>query len=92
MRRLTAKHEDGSEHPWSVDDAPPAFIAGQLRAIVGLELAITRIEAKAKASQNRPQADIDGVITNLRAAGLDRNADDVERSRPAPPDGRIVAM
>ena len=86
VRRLTAKHEDGREHPWSVDDAPPAFIAGQLRAIVGLELAITRIEAKAKASQNRPQADIDGVITNLRAAGLDRNADDVERSRPAPPD------
>ena len=86
VRRLTAKHEDGSEHPWSVDDAPPAFIAGQLRAIVGLELAITRIEAKAKASQNRPQADIDGVITNLRAAGLDRSAEDVERFRPAPPD------
>jgi transcriptional regulator len=86
VRRLTAKHENGRAHPWSVDDAPPAFIAGQLRAIVGLELAITRIEAKAKASQNRPQADIDGVIANLRAAGLDRSADDVERSRPAPPD------
>ena len=59
---------------------------GQLRAIVGVELAITRIEAKAKPSQNRPQADIDGVITSLRAEGLDQNADDVERARPAPPD------
>ena len=67
-----------------MDDAPPRFIAGQLRAIVGVELAITRIEAKAKLSQNRPQADIEGVIAGLRAEGLDQNADDVERARPAP--------
>jgi transcriptional regulator len=82
VRRLTAKHEDGREQPWWVDDAPPPFIAGQLRAIVGMELAITRIEAKAKLSQNRPQPDIDGVIAGLRAEGLDRSADDVERARP----------
>jgi transcriptional regulator len=37
-----------------VDDAPPKYIAGQLRAIVGVEIAITRIEAKFKLSQNRP--------------------------------------
>ncbi len=67
-----------------MDDAPPPFIAGQLRAIVGVELAITRIEAKAKLSQNRPQADIDGVIAGLRAEGRDQNADDVESARPAP--------
>jgi transcriptional regulator len=66
-----------------VDDAPPAFIAGQLRAIVGIELAITRIEAKAKLSQNRPQADIDGVIEGLRAEGAERTAADVARARPA---------
>jgi predicted FMN-binding regulatory protein PaiB len=41
-------------HPWSVDDAPERYVSGQLRAIVGLELVITRIEAKAKLSQNRP--------------------------------------
>src|SRR5579862_2148 len=34
VRRLTARHEAGSAHPWSVDDAPPEYIAGQLRAIV----------------------------------------------------------
>ena len=64
VRRLTAKHEaarlasPGQPPAWSVDDAPRAFIEGQLRAIVGLELQITRIEAKAKLSQNRPVADI----------------------------------
>jgi transcriptional regulator len=54
-----------------------------LRAIVGIELAITRIEAKAKLSQNRPQADIDGVIEGLRAEGAERTAADVAQARPA---------
>ena len=49
---------------------------------IGESLAITRIKAKAKLSQNRPQPDIDGVIAGLRAEGLGRNADDVERARP----------
>jgi transcriptional regulator len=81
VRRLTAKHESGGAHPWSVDDAPADFIAGQLRAIVGVELLITRIEAKAKLSQNRPPADVDGVIEGLRARGDTRSADAVERAR-----------
>jgi transcriptional regulator len=81
VRRLTGKHEAGSARPWSVDDAPPEYIAGQLRAIVGVELAITRIEAKAKLSQNRPEADVDGVIAGLRARGDQRSADAVERAR-----------
>src|SRR5215469_15589183 len=85
VRRLTAKHEAGSAHPWSVDDAPPEYIAGQLRAIVGIELAITRIEAKAKLSQNRPEVDVDGVIEGLRARGDARSADAVEQARASAP-------
>jgi transcriptional regulator len=54
-----------------VDDAPRAFIEGQLRAIVGLELQITRIEAKAKLSQNRPVGDIAGIVDGLAARGDD---------------------
>ena len=81
VRRLTAKHEGGREHPWSVDDAPRAFIEGQLRAIVGMELLISRVEAKAKLSQNRPPADVDGVISGLRERGDMRSADAVERAR-----------
>jgi transcriptional regulator len=69
VRELTDRHEAGRPVPWSVDDAPPKFFAGQLRAIVGVELAIERIEAKFKLSQNRPAADVDGVIVGLRAAG-----------------------
>ena len=69
VRRLTNLHEAGRPTPWSVDDAPEKFFLGQLRAIVGVEIAITSIEAKFKLSQNRPDADIDGVIEGLQAVG-----------------------
>ena len=81
VRRLTAKHEGKREHPWAVDDAPRAYVEGQLRAIVGVELLITRVEAKAKLSQNRPAADVDGVIDGLRERGDTASADAVERAR-----------
>ncbi len=80
VRRLTGKHEAYRDHPWSVDDAPRAFIEGQLRAIVGVELVVSRIEAKAKLSQNRPPADVDGVIAGLRERGDKEAADAVERA------------
>lgn len=81
VRRLTDIHEAGSERPWTVDDAPGRFIAGQLRAIVGVELLITRIEAKTKLSQNRPDADVDGVVAGLAARGQVESAADVARAR-----------
>lgn len=65
VTRLTERHEAGQAHPWAVGDAPAEFVEGQLRAIVGVALRITRIEAKAKLSQNRPAADRAGVIAGL---------------------------
>ncbi|MEV0665687.1 FMN-binding negative transcriptional regulator [Actinomadura luteofluorescens] len=78
VRRLTERHEQGRAPAWAVDDAPPAFVAGQLRAIVGLELRVTRVEAKAKMSQNRPEADIAGVVAGYRAQGDATMANAVE--------------
>jgi transcriptional regulator len=83
VRRLTAKHEAPMVRPWSIDDAPPAFAAGQLRAIVGIELLISRIEAKAKMSQNRPEADVEGVIAGLDMRGEHATADAVRAARAA---------
>ncbi|TFV87033.1 FMN-binding negative transcriptional regulator [Blastococcus sp. CT_GayMR16] len=82
VRRLTEKHEAGQPRPWAVDDAPRAFAAGQLRAIVGVELRISRIEAKAKLSQNRPAADIDGVVEGTRARGDLEMSRAVDEARP----------
>ena len=69
VRELTAKHENARPVPWSVDDAPQAYLSGQLRAIVGLELVISRVEAKFKLSQNRSAADIAGVVAGLTDEG-----------------------
>jgi transcriptional regulator len=82
IHRLTDKHEAEQPHPWAVADAPPAFVAGQLRAVVGVELRISRIEAKAKLSQNRPDADIDGVVEGVRGQGDAVMADAVQQARP----------
>jgi transcriptional regulator len=82
VRRLTERHEARRAKPWSVDDAPPRFHAGQLRAIVGIELLITRVEAKFKMSQNRPEADITGVVAGLTDDGLSDVAEDVRRLKP----------
>jgi len=67
--RLTAIHEAGRERPWQVSDAPDDYVAGQLKGIVGFELAITRLTGKWKVSQNRVEADRVGVTAGLRAAG-----------------------
>jgi transcriptional regulator len=85
VEQLTEKHEAGQERPWSIDDAPSRYVEGQLRAVVGIELRITRVEAKAKASQNRPATDVEGVVRGLRRRGEVAMAEEVERrSGPRP--------
>jgi transcriptional regulator len=69
VRRLSEHHEGTRAVPWSVDDAPEPYIAGQLKAIVGVEVVIDRIEGKWKLSQNRSDADIAGTIEGLEATG-----------------------
>ncbi|HEY2550186.1 MAG TPA: FMN-binding negative transcriptional regulator [Streptosporangiaceae bacterium] len=68
VTQLTGRYEHGRPDRWRVDDAPEAYIAGQLRGIVGVELTITQIEAKEKLSQNRGAADRAGVIDALSGA------------------------
>lgn len=63
---LTDANEARSESPWSVGDAPEEFVDRMLGRIVGVECVITRVEAKAKLSQNRPPADVEGVMRGLR--------------------------
>ena len=83
VRMLTARYEDPRPDPWSVDDAPEAYIRGQLRAIVGLELVISRIEAKFKLGQNRSADDIAGVISGLTAEGQEELAAQTARASAA---------
>jgi transcriptional regulator len=87
---LTHAHEGGRPAPWEVRDAPADFIAAQLKAIVGIEITITRIEAKWKMSQNRSEPDRRGVATGLRAeGGADKTADANLVERESPP-GKVA--
>jgi transcriptional regulator len=73
VTRLTDQHERARAEPWAVDDAPKRFVDGQLKAIVGVRMPITRLEGKRKLSQNRTAADQAGVAAGL--AQSDRPGD-----------------
>ena len=86
--RLMKAHE----RTLGMEDMPADYVAGQLRAIVGLQLQITRIEAKAKLSQNRTPGDVRGVIDGLREAGADDSAELVEEFGLPPAERRAALI
>jgi transcriptional regulator len=69
ITQLTETHEAGRAEPWKVTDAPEDYVAKQLRAIVGVEIVLTRLIGKWKANQNRSAADVRGVIEGLTSDG-----------------------
>ena len=71
---LTRHNEATRSVAWNVSDAPDAFVAAQVKGIVGLEIPVARIEGKWKVSQNRAAADRAGVVDGLRGQGDDANA------------------
>lgn len=88
INALTETQESTRADPWHVSDAPAPFIESQIKAIIGMEIAIESIEGKWKVSQNRPAADRKGVIEGLEAssdtAGATEMAELVRRFSPKP--------
>lgn len=87
VTRLTERFESNSAAPWQVSDAPADFIDKQLAAIVGIEIPVSKLTGKWKASQNRPVEDRAGVVEALEQAA---DADSLamarsikERSKPS---------
>jgi len=69
--RLTREHERraGDAKPWKMSDSEPDYIDGLIRSIVGVEVAITRITAKFKLSQNKDATDRQGAVEALQTHG-----------------------
>jgi transcriptional regulator len=63
--RLVAIYEADLARPWSASEVPSEFKASLLKAIVGFEMTIDRIEGKFKFSQNRPIEDQLSVVDEL---------------------------
>lgn len=86
VARLTQIHEAGTgERPWKMGDAPADFLDAMLRAIVGLEITVERIEAKSKLSQNKDEADRRGAVQALQARGQNALAQAMRLAPPALP-------
>jgi transcriptional regulator len=66
---LTKRQEASQPAPWKMADAPADYTAEMLQQIVGIEIPITRLIGKVKASQNRNEDDRDGAIAGLRGTG-----------------------
>jgi transcriptional regulator len=75
LETLTDHHEAGQPQPWKISDAPEDHIEKSLRAIVGLEVAVDRIEGKFKLSQNHPARNRAGVVAGLRERDGDGDAE-----------------
>ena len=71
VSRLTQHHESPRAEPWAVSDAPDPFVQQLLGAIVGIRIPLRQLVGKWKISQNRNQADRQGVARGLADAGLD---------------------
>lgn len=68
VRDLSAVHEADQPKPWTIEDAPRAYIDALKRGFVGVSMQVERIEAKRKLSQNKSAADFTGVADGLAAS------------------------
>lgn len=65
LKGLTNAQESSRHDPWQVSDAPSDYVQKKLRAIVGIELSIDRLEGRMKVSQDEDQADRQGTVDGL---------------------------
>ena len=86
LSRLVKKYENIAKNPVSVETMPHDMIEKQMRAIVGFEISIEKIEAKYKLSQNRTEDDYKNIIKELKELDnpdSDKIANEMERLKGA---------
>lgn len=69
VARLTREHEASLPRPWKMGDAPPDYLAEQLRHIVGIEIRLARLDCKRKLNQHHEDGDREGAIQGLESRG-----------------------
>lgn len=69
MEKLTRQSEAAVMQDWQISDAPQDYIEKMINAVVGIEIVISRLHGKRKASQNQPPVNRQGVIAGLEATG-----------------------
>lgn len=67
--RLTRTHEATQERPWKMSDAPKGYMDTLVKAIVGIEIEVTRCQGKSKLSQNKDARDLRGAANGVMEQG-----------------------
>lgn len=80
--RLTRHHEASEPKPWKMGDAPRDYMDQMMRAIVGIEVDVLRLECKRKLGQNRDARDFEGAVRTLKERGHDALSSAMAGTRP----------
>jgi transcriptional regulator len=75
VAELSDRHEATRGSEWKITDAPPTYIDAMIRAIIGIEISVDRMEGKFKLSQNRSDADRKNVIEELAKSSEQNDRD-----------------
>lgn len=67
LNALTTRFESGRKNPWQVSDAPRDYIENMMKMIMGIEIPITHITGKWKASQNKSTQNRINITNGLRS-------------------------
>ena len=69
LERVTRKYEADRPNGWSMSELKDNLREKLPQQVVAFRLSIARIEGKAKLSQNKPRAERERVVDELKAAG-----------------------
>jgi transcriptional regulator len=84
VEALTNYQEMARPDPWKVSDAPADYIAQHVKGIVPMEIAITRLIGKFKASQHRAEDERQAVTAALADEGVPAEDRDEVIRAPTP--------
>ncbi|TDQ18375.1 PaiB family negative transcriptional regulator [Algoriphagus boseongensis] len=65
LKTLVDNYEEGRPNRVRVETMSPSYVAGQVKALVGIEIKIEEVKASAKLSQNRDEVNYKNIVSQL---------------------------
>lgn len=85
LKSLVNIYEEGRPNRVHLETMSESYVEGQMRALVGIEIAVTEVQASAKLSQNRDEVNYQNIINKLVESDfpMDREvAEEMRKRRP----------
>ena len=81
LKSLVNIYEEGRPNRVHVETMSEAYVEGQIRALVGIEISITEVQASAKLSQNRDEVNYQHIIKKLEESEFPMDKEVAEEMR-----------